>query len=273
MGEQIKKTVSILGCGWLGLPLAENLLERGYAVHGSTTTSHKLESLNSKGIHAFYVELTEQEVKGEVLPFLSEAKTLVIDIPPGLRKKPDSNFEVKIKRLIAKIELSSVEKVIFISSTSVFEDALDFPVYTENTIPNGKSNSAQQLLNVEKLLQSNSHFKTTIIRFGGLLGENRHPVKFLSGRQGISSGDAPVNLIQQKDCISLIERVLELDAFEEVFHGVYPSHPTKKEYYQEQAKNRNLELPVFEENSASLGKVISSTFTEKRLDFSFTCNI
>lgn len=30
-------TVSILGCGWLGLPLAEQLLAEGYSVKGSTT--------------------------------------------------------------------------------------------------------------------------------------------------------------------------------------------------------------------------------------------
>ncbi|SHI87075.1 Nucleoside-diphosphate-sugar epimerase [Mesonia phycicola] len=267
------KTVSILGCGWLGLPLAERLIEKRFTINGSTTTLDKIKILKSKGINSFYVELTEEEIKGEVFSFLNGVKILVIDIPPGLRKNPNSNFVKKAEHLIKKIELSCIEKVVFISSTSVFEDALDFPEYNETSIPNGKSNSAQQLLSVEKLLQSNSHFKTTIVRMGGLIGENRHPVKFLSGRKGISSGDAPVNLIQQKDCIALIEKVLELDAFAEVFHGVYPSHPTKKDYYQEQANDRNLELPEFDENSTSTGKIISSTFTEEKLNFSFTCEI
>jgi UDP-N-acetyl-D-mannosaminuronate dehydrogenase len=31
------KQISILGCGWLGLPLAKALLQKGFSVHGSKT--------------------------------------------------------------------------------------------------------------------------------------------------------------------------------------------------------------------------------------------
>lgn len=32
------KTISILGCGWLGLPLAKKLVENQWIVNGSTTS-------------------------------------------------------------------------------------------------------------------------------------------------------------------------------------------------------------------------------------------
>ena len=35
------KNVSVLGCGWLGMPLAISLLDEGYSVKGSTTTEKK----------------------------------------------------------------------------------------------------------------------------------------------------------------------------------------------------------------------------------------
>ena len=42
--------VSILGCGWLGLPLAKALIGEGYTVKGSTTTPAKLNLLKEEGV-------------------------------------------------------------------------------------------------------------------------------------------------------------------------------------------------------------------------------
>jgi len=41
------KTISILGCGWLGLPLAQHLIERSFTVNGSTTTADKCAQLKT----------------------------------------------------------------------------------------------------------------------------------------------------------------------------------------------------------------------------------
>ena len=42
------KRVSVLGCGWLGKPLAISLLDEGYSVKGSTTSEDKLELLEDE---------------------------------------------------------------------------------------------------------------------------------------------------------------------------------------------------------------------------------
>ncbi|WP_321539617.1 NAD(P)-binding domain-containing protein [Flavobacterium piscinae] len=47
------KQISILGCGWLGMPLAKHLLQKGYSIKGSTTTETKLELLQNEGITPF----------------------------------------------------------------------------------------------------------------------------------------------------------------------------------------------------------------------------
>jgi hypothetical protein len=51
---------------------------------------------------------------------------------------------------------------------------------------------------------SNSRFKTTVLRFGGLIGEDRNPFKFIAGRENMDNPDAPINLIHQADCIGII---------------------------------------------------------------------
>ena len=270
--------ISILGCGWLGLPLAKSLLSKGYEIKGSTTSESKLDLLKNAGISPFQIQLEEHQIIGTIEDFLKETNVLVIDIPPGLRREFSTSLEMtfvnKVKILIPFIEKSGIQKVIFVSSTSVYGD--DFPIVeiTEETKPNPDTESGKQLVISESLLQSNPHFKTTVIRFGGLLSDDRHPVKFLAGRTNVENPDAPVNMIQREDCIGIIEEILKQvqhDNWEwnQTFNAVAPQHPSRKAYYHKKAEIFNLPLPTFAENSESKGKIISSEKVETILGYSF----
>lgn len=268
--------ISILGCGWLGLSLAKSLLSKGYEVKGSTTSESKLEVLKNAGISPFQIQLEEHQIIGTIEDFLKETDVLLIDIPPGLRREVSSSNEMtfvnKVKTLIPFIEKSGIQKVVFVSSTSVYGDGFPIVEITEETQPNPDTESGKQLVIAETLLQSNSYFKTTVIRFGGLLGDDRHPVKFLAGRTNVENPDAPVNMIQREDCIGIIEEILkqvQYDNWGETFNAVAPQHPTRKEYYHKKAEIFNLPLPTFAENSESKGKIISSKKVETNLDYSF----
>lgn len=268
--------ITILGCGWLGLPLAKSLLSKGYNVKGSTTSATKLKTLKEAEIMPFQIQLNEQEIIGNVSDFLHETDVLIIAIPPGLRKEILSSEEMtfinKMKILIPYIEKSGIQKVLFVSSTSVYGDRFPIIEYTESTQNHPDTESGRQLVLSEKLLQSNIHFKTTVIRFGGLLGEDRHPIKFLAGRTQIENPDGPVNLIQREDCIGIIIKALDFaykDKWGETFNAVAPQHPTRKNYYQKKAQQFNLPLPNFVEDTKSKGKIISSKKVETILDYSF----
>lgn len=274
----MNKKISILGCGWLGLPLAKSLLSKGYEIKGSTTSESKLDLLKNAGISPFQIQLEEHQIIGNMEDFLKETDVLIIDIPPGLRRETSTSNEMtfvnKVKPLIPFIEKSAVQKVVFVSSTSVYGDDSPIVEITEETKPNPDTESGKQLVIAETLLQSNPHFKTTVIRFGGLLGEDRHPVKFLAGRTNVENPDAPVNMIQRDDCIGIIEKVLDFarnDNWEwnQTFNAVAPQHPTRKAYYHKKADILNLPLPTFAENSESKGKIISSEKVERILGYSF----
>lgn len=262
-------TISILGCGWLGFPLAKSLLKKGFLVKGSTTTLEKMSVLENAGINAFQIALSEEEIIGEIDAFLSNSEILIIDIPPKLRGNSNENFVVKIQNLIPFIEKSSVEKVIFVSSTSVYSDAISIDLITEKTSPNPDTESGKQLLEAEKILQNNSNFRTTVIRFGGLIGEDRHPIKFLAGKENLENPEAPINLIHQLDCIGIITEILEKNCFGKTFNAVSPFHPTRKVYYSKKALELNLPLPKFDESKPSVGKIISSEKIETVLKYTF----
>jgi nucleoside-diphosphate-sugar epimerase len=259
--------ISILGCGWLGFPLAKVLIGNGFSVKGSTTSSEKIVGLEQAGITPFLIELGGNGINGNVVEFLEESRILIINIPPKLRGNSSENFVSKIKNSIPFIEKSKIKKVLFVSSTSVYSD--EDKVVTEETIPNPDTESGKQLLECEKLLQDNSHFETTILRFGGLIGEDRNPIHFLAGRSNIENPDAPINLIHQEDCIGIILKIIDSNCWQETFNAVAPFHPNREEYYSKKAKEYNLEPPIFTHSKPSIGKTILSNKLENVLKYQF----
>ena len=261
------KQISILGCGWLGLPLAKALLKKGFFVKGSTTSLEKISVLESAGIAPFIIRLEEEKISDSITDFLADSQILIVDIPPKLRGNSNENFVAKIATLIPFIEKSTIDKVLFVSSTSVYGE--DNGLVTDETPLNPDTEGGRQLVIVERLLQKNSCFETTILRFGGLIGQDRNPVRFLSGRENIENPDAPINLIHQEDCIGIIEKIIELDSWNKTYNAVAPFHPTRKEYYTQKAADLNLALPKFVPSNTMAGKTILSDTLKNSLQYSF----
>lgn len=265
--------IAILGCGWLGFPLAKKLIETGYVVKGSTTSESKLDVLKSNKIEPFLIVLSEDKITGTISEFLSDSEILIIDIPPGLRKitetTSEKTFVNKIKILLPFIENSTIEKVIFISSTSVYGDAVSIPTVTEESDLHPDTESGKQLVEVENKFRNNRNFESTIIRFGGLIGEDRNAIKMLTGKTNVANPEAPINLIHQEDCIEIISEILKQNCWQETFNAAAPFHPTRKEYYTQKAIALNLPKPEFTENEPNIGKIVSSEKLEKVLGYRF----
>lgn len=258
---------AILGCGWLGLPLAKKLTGSGYPVHGSTTSPGKTEKLVSAGIQPFVIRLRENGIEGDKNLFLEGVETIIVDIPPKLRSKTPENFVKKTEQLISALENSAVKNVLFISSISVYGN--DNSVITEETVPKPETESGKQLLASETLLQSSPRFKTTVLRFGGLMGPDRQPVYHLAGKKELKNPDAPVNLIHLDDCIHIILEIIQQQKWGKVYNAAFPAHPSRKTYYTEKAKSLGLVSPQFDTLSDSKGKIISPEKLRKELQYTF----
>ncbi|WP_333875425.1 SDR family oxidoreductase [Flavobacterium sp.] len=261
------KQISILGCGWLGLPLAKALVKEGFRVKGSVTTASKIPALVSHGIEAYTLEIEETKIVGDIEDFLNASSLLIIAIPPKLKNAVPDSFIQKIKTVLPYVEQSSLKNVLFISSTSVYAD--DNSIVTEATPPMPDTENGKQLVAAETLLKNNAHFTTTIIRFGGLIGFDRHPVYFLAGKQQLENPLAPINLIHQSDCIGIIREIIAQGKFGETFNAAAPFHPTRKDYYTQKAQALNLPIPQFDDTKRSVGKTISSDKIIRLLDYKF----
>lgn len=259
-------TISILGCGWLGLPLAEHLIESGYSVNGSTRTKEGLSTLAEKGINPYLLVL-DPEIKGESLDAFFESQILVINFPPERREDIASYHEIQALSLIDRIKASLIEKVVFVSSTSVYPDLNREVTEDETSMPTKPSGKA--LLKFESLLNSCSEFETTVLRFAGLIGYDRNPGRFLAGKKEVANGEAPVNLIHRDDCINIIQEIIEKDIWGETLNACSDIHPKRKDYYIDAANKMGLTPPVFIDTEKYSYKIINSGKLKSLLNYRF----
>lgn len=247
----MSKTISILGCGWLGKPLALELIKNGYEVYGSTTSPDKLSQLEADGITPFLINLDQNN--NTFSDFLA-AEVLMINIP----SKNKEGFQ----RLIRAIEQSALQKVVFVSSTSVYPNTNGIVTEETETIDS-------PLAEIERMFTTNTHFETTVLRFGGLFGYNRKPGNFFKPNSVIDHPEGFVNMIHQDDCVNIIHNIIKQDVWNETFNACSTSHPTRRDYYTNEAQKVGRTDLSFNEQSENIYKIVSSEKLKKRMGYSF----
>lgn len=251
------RTISILGCGWLGEPLADFLMEKSWQVKGATTTTSKLWALKMKGIEAYQIKLGEVTLPDGLSDFL-KSEYLVVNIPPSKGMREGALYLPFIKA----IEASPVKKVILVSTTSVY------PNY-HGEVVEGMADTTKPLVGIEQVFLDSSSFETTVIRFGGLIGYDRQPCRFVMSAYKVMGPETPVNMIHRDDCVGIIDAILEKEAWGEIYNGVADTHPTKREFYEAACKAIDEEPPLFDELHTGTFKIVSNTKLKKELGYNF----
>ncbi|PCI01635.1 MAG: NAD(P)-dependent oxidoreductase [Flavobacteriaceae bacterium] len=244
-------SISILGCGWLGLPLAKHLISHNYGVKGSSRSLHKNALLKEKGITPYCIDLSNKATNFS--EFL-RSETLICVLP----SKDIEGFQ----HLITHIEKSMVKQVLFISATSVY-NAHPNPI-TENNATNNCD-----LAIIEQLFLNKNTFKTTILRFGGLIGPKRNPGNFFKKGRLVKAPDSPVNMIHLDDCIHIIHQIILQKSWNTILNACTDSHPSKREFYRHMTHISHKETPNFDSETESLVKLISNEKLKKLLNYSF----
>ncbi len=243
--------ISILGSGWLGLPLAIFLKQKDYEVMLSCRTEKKAKELSLAGFEAYVVDISLPI--NQIDAFL-KTDILIINIP----HKNSDDF----KELIKQIEMAGLKKVLFISSTSVY-DSMDEVVTEETTRNSGK------LVEIENLFLKNTDFDTTLLRFGGLIGYSRNPANFFSSGKEIPNPYGYVNLIHRDDCIGIIEQIIEQGISNETFNACADTHPRRIDFYSKVAKKQGKQIPTFSKDKKGTYKIISNKKVKQKLNYSF----
>lgn len=255
--------IGVVGCGWLGLPLAESLVKNGHQVIGSTTQEEKLQTISSKGIDPILFQLSPAP-EGVDFDKLFQVDLLIINIPPGRKRNTPEFYEEQIKHLKHALLSSEVRRVIFISSTSYYPNTNDqVTINTPFNFNNGSSKAVvkgeQQIAEIEQSL--------IILRCGGLMGNDRIPGKWFSGKP-TKGANTPVNYIHLDDIIKTIESLITTWSKEpknRVMNLVSNHHPTRKEVHEIMAEKYGFSPPTWEEPFVIPSKVVKSSFGDSDL--------
>jgi nucleoside-diphosphate-sugar epimerase len=258
--------ISILGCGWLGQPLALTLQQSGYPIVATCRSEEKATKLTELGLATKIYNLGEDLAQSHLRSLFS-SQILVLNIPVG-RKNPDQKgFLEEIQKLLAYAEHTGIKKVIFVSTTSIYGEPEG--VVTETSIPDPQTDSARTNLAIEALVKDYFADQCTILRLAGLVGQDRHPAKYLAGKVNLANPNQVVNLVHQQDVISAIQIIIKDELWSHTLHLCAQQHPTRSEYYTFAAKQLGLTPPSFIRSSEKkCGKWIDATQSLKHLNMS-----
>jgi len=242
--------ISILGSGWLGVPLAQHFAALGYHLHLSTRNPEKIQQLQQPSITPFLVDIDALTDCSEFL----DADMLIINIT--------SKNLAGFAQLIAQIHQSPIKRLLFVSSSSVYQN-----LNREVSEDEGAENHDSVLWQIEQLFCRQTTFQTTICRFSGLIDGRRHPGRFFRNGKTVQQADAPVNLIHLEDCIGIIDAIIAQQAWGEVFNGCADSHPTKRQFYSYASALLGEAPPEFAENQTLSYKIVSNAKVTNRLNY------
>ncbi|WLD22648.1 NAD(P)H-binding protein [Flavobacterium dauae] len=256
------KKISILGAGWLGGPLALQLKAKEHQVKVSTTTSEKLSFFKENNVDAFLITINKSS-NDDLDQLLIDTDLLIITIPPGRTQTVEENYVDKIKYILPFIKKHNIKEVIFTSSTTVYLSLKG--LVDENTPIVPVSEMDKQIVTIEQLLLNDPNFNAAILRLGGLIGEDRHPVQFIVKKEVVEDANNPVNMVHRKDIIRFIDQMVTNDIPNEIFNIVAPVKLNRRDFYTREANKLKLSpLPKFIDNpNADMRKVSGEKITDR----------
>jgi len=250
------KSVSILGCGWLGQALAQTLLTKGYAVAGSVQSQEKANVLAKLGITPHVLTVENEGIHGDFDALIKNADVLVVAFPPGIRRNPNADYAARLARVLNVISSYPNCKILHLSSIGVFGASQGEVV--ETTVPKPTTLVGVQLITAEKSSLTFEN-RTTVVRLGGLVGDGRHPARQLSRKRDIPAPDAPTNLVHQMDVVRFLTSTIEGGFWGHTLHCVSPVHHARKKFYTQECKVNNISEPHFSNQESAQNKKVFDT--------------
>ncbi|WP_462156585.1 Rossmann-fold NAD(P)-binding domain-containing protein [Pseudoalteromonas sp. GB56] len=227
----MNKKMVIIGAGWLGDALAQQAIQEGWEVqathrHHIQQDYDRIFNLNEVGELTHTVSLT--------------GAYWVCAMSPGERRGPSNYLQTLEQTLILAKHLDA-QGFVLCSSTGVYDN--DSGCYDEHSTLS-LSSARQQRLYQAELLALEAGAK--VIRLGGLVGPNREPGRFVSGKELSSHEDDTVNMVHRADVINaLLALCARYSDSDNMYNLVHPSHPTKGDYYRKHCHKLGTKAPTY----------------------------
>ena len=235
----------IVGCGFLGWPLAQRWVAASDNVFAMTRSESRAEQFADQGLKPLVADITRSD----------SLKTTISDLPPidtivfavGMdRSRYKDIYDVYVEGLRRFVDSypHAVKHLIYVSSTGVYGDfGGDWVTEASATKPAREGGKA--CLAAEGLLAESTD-NWTVLRMAGLYGGERVPTKSLIEKRDWEklSPSGYLNLIHQTDAVAAIAAAATRKPLQEIILCSDGNPPVRGDYYQYIANHFGLgEIP------------------------------
>jgi nucleoside-diphosphate-sugar epimerase len=217
----------IVGCGYIGLPLALRLKEWGHEV---SAWVHSSETAKELAVHQFDRVIVGNVADAELWAGLDETYNLVIHCASSGGGGESAYEQIFLKGALLMNEYQSKSRRLFVSSTSVYGQTEGEEVTEESTTEPNTATS--RILRVAEQVAMGGG--ATVARSSGIYGPGRG-VLFEKLRRGeaVIEGDGLrwINQVHQRDLVIALSYLIEAGVPGEVYNVTDDTSVTYNDYY------------------------------------------
>ena len=226
--------IAIIGCGWVGKRLAKYLLEKKYEVLTTTTSEENIPALKEISSEVHLLDFNT----AQSFDFLKGCEVAIFSMPISREGWLEGFKNLNIE----------FPKTILFSSTGIYPQ--ENKIFTEKDTENLRPD----ILRAEQLIRE-KYPQTTILRFGGLMGDERSLRKIFNNRNP-ENPQKKANYIHYEDISQIVELIINSDKKAETYNVVAPEHPTIAEIINLQPENLELNSSENKQRIISSEKLI-----------------
>ena len=188
-----KEKVLVLGAGGVGAWVAKALVERGHDVFATTTNAQTVRALSCLGIH--HVDWRWEPGASWACLQEVEASRWIVTVPPRMGPEKSMAFHCALHEAAAACR---VKRLVWTSSTAVYDPTQSGTLVEADAGHHTSRHTGVDMLALEDV-HRNGDVPFVAMRFGGLFGQGRHPVKALLKRGTVQGGDGHVQWVHEED--------------------------------------------------------------------------
>jgi len=237
----------VIGCGYVGEPLAKRLVELGHEVWGVRRTAESAEKLAAHGIKPFAADISQPGA----LDALPGSFDWIVNLVSSDKGGPAEYRQVYLegnRNIVEWIRKHPVKKFVYTSSTSVYAQN-DGCAVKESSPAEPQTETSQVLVQAEKLLTDAAPaIPAVILRVAGIYGPERgHLFKqYLKSESKIpGAGARIINMIYRDDLVEVIIAALKNGRAGETYNVVDDEPVSLLHFYRWLAETLGKWMPPF----------------------------
>lgn len=244
---------AILGLGFLGRPLAEQVYQSGAQV---AAVKKRLTSDDiNLPIALQFADLDDAHAAERVYATWQDYPTWLALLPPS----SVADYVAVIAQWTQAAQQYGVQHLVFASSISVY--GTQARQCDENSVLAPDTESARKLVAAEQIVLNSGIAHIDVLRLGGLYAAMRHPLYRLLQQTVVQGANHTVNMVHQERALAVLLRVLHNPNGIRIRNIAETAHPNKRDFYTQEAQKLGLACPNFRDDGG-VGKTVTTCYAD-----------